>query len=268
MVLFGTAQFSALRIFEMQNKADNNMELQTLSMFGIKYAVATMAGAVICVKDHIEELRGKYICFSNVHTAVMAREHKEFRNILNKAAFVFADGHPIAWYQRRRGYLYAERVAGPDFMTEMFSLKGVSHYFYGSSEMTLQKLKHNLENEYPGINIKGLYSPPYRELTKEEDITDVERINAAGADIVWIGLGAPKQEKWMMAHEGRINGVMMGVGAGFDFHASTIKRAPKWIQKIGFEWLYRIFQDPRRLVKRYLVTNSKFVYYLVKDKLL
>ncbi|SES37986.1 N-acetylglucosaminyldiphosphoundecaprenol N-acetyl-beta-D-mannosaminyltransferase [Butyrivibrio fibrisolvens] len=252
----------------MYNKTDNDMELNTIDIFGIRYAIASMTGAVVCVKDSLESLKGRYICFSNVHTTVMAREHSSFRDILNGAAYVFADGNPIATYQKRRGFLYAERVAGPDFMSEMFGIKGISHYFYGSSERTLQKLKSNLEREYPGIVIKGLYSPPYRELTQAEDIADVDRINAAGADIVWIGLGAPKQEKWMYAHQGKINGVMMGVGAGFDFHASTIKRAPKWIQKIGFEWLYRIFQDPKRLVKRYMITNSKYIYYLIKDRLI
>ena len=131
----------------------------------------------------------------------------------------------------------------------------------------MDALKASLEAKYPGIIIKGMYSPPFRELTPEEDREDIERINAAGADIVWIGLGAPKQEKWMKAHEGKIHGVMMGVGAGFDFHAGTIKRAPLWIQKIGFEWLYRLFQDPKRLISRYFITNIKFMWYLTIDYL-
>ncbi len=108
-----------------------------------------------------------------------------------------------------------------------------------------------------------MYSPPFRKLTEEEDAADVKRINESGADIVWIGLGAPKQENWMRQHKDKINGVMMGVGAGFDFHAGTIDRAPVWIQKIGFEWLYRLFQDPGRLFKRYFVTNIKFFWYLL-----
>ncbi len=243
----------------------NKLDLDIKPMFGVNYAVASITGAVLCVKEHLADLKGKYICFSNVHTTVMARENDEYRNILNGAALVFADGNPIAKYQKRNGYLYAERVAGPDFMGEMFGIKGVSHYFYGSSDKTLKKLKSNLERDYPGIDIRGIYSPPYRKLTAEEDEFDIDRINSSGADIVWIGLGAPKQEKWMKAHEGKINGVMMGVGAGFDFHASTIKRAPKWIQTIGFEWLYRLFQDPKRLVKRYFVTNTKFLFYSFKD---
>ena len=111
-----------------------------------------------------------------------------------------------------------------------------------------------------------MYSPPFRALSEEEDRADVNLINGSGADIVWIGLGAPKQEKWMNAHRGEISGVMMGVGAGFDFHAGTIRRAPKWIQKIGLEWLFRLFQDPGRLFKRYFVTNGKFIWYLLTNR--
>ena len=200
----------------------------------------------------------------------MGRENPEYKEVLNSSAFTFADGTPIAKLQQKAGYIGAERVAGPDFMEHMFrdTTDGkVSHYFYGSSEETIEKLRENLLKKYPGINIAGMYSPPYRALSEEEDNADVERINASGADIVWIGLGAPKQEKWMLAHKDRINGVMMGVGAGFDFHAGTIKRAPVWIRKIGFEWLYRLFQDPGRLFKRYFVTNTKFIYYVTKDSM-
>ena len=125
----------------------------------------------------------------------------------------------------------------------------------------------DLLKKYPGIDIRGMYSPPFRKLSEEEDAADIERINASGADIIWIGLGAPKQENWMHAHKDKINGVMMGVGAGFDFHAGTIRRAPKWVQKIGLEWLYRMSQDPKRLSRRYLVTNTKFMYYNLVDRI-
>lgn len=237
-------------------------------LFGVDYSVARIEEAAHHVLTHLRELSGEYICFSNVHTSVMARESKEYRDILNNAAFVFADGKPIAMLQQKGGIVGAERVAGPDFMEHMFrdTQDGkLSHYFYGSSQVTLDALKDGLLKKYPGIEIKGMYSPPYRELSENEDKADIEKINASGADIVWIGLGAPKQEKWMNAHKGQISGVMMGVGAGFDFHAGTIKRAPGWVQKVGFEWLYRLFQDPGRLFKRYFVTNTKFAWYLFID---
>jgi exopolysaccharide biosynthesis WecB/TagA/CpsF family protein len=238
-------------------------------IFGIHYAVARVEEAVIHVIRHIDELSGKYICFSNVHTTVMGKEDPEYKAILNGAAFTFADGNPIAVLQQKSGFQLAERVAGPDFMEHMFRATkdgSLSHYFYGSTDATLSALKEKLEKKYPGIDIRGMYSPPFRALSEEEDKADIDMINASGADIVWIGLGAPKQEKWMKAHEGKIKGVMMGVGAGFDFHAGTIKRAPKWVQGVGFEWLYRLFQDPKRLVRRYLVTNIKFMWYLIFNK--
>ena len=238
-------------------------------LFGIHYAVARTEEAVLHVIRHIHELSGEYICFSNVHTSVMGKENQDYRRVLNGAAFTFPDGNPIAQFQQKMGHELSERVAGPDFMEHMFRNTAdgqLSHFFYGASQETLDALKVNLEKKYPGIVIKGMYSPPFRPLSEEEDKADIEMINAAGADIVWIGLGAPKQEKWMQAHKGLIHGVMMGVGAGFDFHAGTIKRAPKWIQNFGLEWLYRLFQDPGRLVKRYVVTNGKYMYYMFWEK--
>ncbi len=239
------------------------------NVFGVRYAIARTEEAVLHVVRHIKELSGKYICFSNVHTVVMAKEHKEYRDVLNDAALVFADGTPIAQQQQKNGYELAERIAGPDFMEHMFRLTAdgsLSHYFYGSSQETLDALESNLKKKYPGLDIRGLYSPPFRALSEEEDAADVEMINASGADIIWIGLGAPKQEKWMWDHKDRVNGVMMGVGAGFDFHAGTIKRAPKWIQRIGFEWFYRLFQDPKRLIGRYFVTNVKYFWYTFLER--
>lgn len=242
---------------------------ERFNLFGINYAISRTEEAVLHVMRHIKELSGEYICFSNVHTSVMAREDASYRDVLNGAAFVFPDGTPIATLEQKKGYIGAERVAGPDFMEHMFrdTQDGrLSHFFYGASQETLDALKENLLKKYPGIDIRGMYSPPFRALSEEEDRADVNLINGSGADIIWIGLGAPKQEKWMNAHKGEISGVMMGVGAGFDFHAGTIKRAPKWIQKIGLEWLFRLFQDPGRLFKRYFVTNGKFIWYLLTNR--
>jgi exopolysaccharide biosynthesis WecB/TagA/CpsF family protein len=149
-------------------------------------------------------------------------------------------------------------------MAELFRRSegtGLKHYFYGSTEETLDSLKKNLKENYPYMDIAGMYSPPFRELTPEEDENMVKLINASGADFVWIGLGAPKQEKWMAEHKDRIKGVMLGVGAGFDFHAGIVKRAPRVLQRLGLEWLYRLCQNPKRLLKRYLVTNTKFILY-------
>ena len=242
---------------------------EEFTVFGVNYAIARIEEAVLHVMRNLSGLSGKYICFSNTHTLVMARENEEYRNVLNGSAHTFADGNPIAKLQMKSGLTGVERVAGPDFMEHMFKDTAdgsISHYFYGSSQETLDALYKSLKEKYPDINIKGMYSPPYRELTEAEDEEDVRRINESGADIIWIGLGAPKQEKWMADHKDRIHGVMMGVGAGFDFHAGTIRRAPVWVQKIGMEWLYRLFQDPGRLFKRYVVTNCKFYIYRLMER--
>ena len=242
------------------------LRAERFTIFGVRYCVAKTEEAVRHVINHLDELKGKYICFSNVHTSVMAREHRDYAAVLNSAALVFPDGEPIATLERLKGFIDAERVAGPDFMAHMFSdtTDGrITHYFYGSTEENLKLLEENLTRKYPGIVIKGLYSPPFRDISPEEDQEDIDRINSSGADLVWIGLGAPKQEIWMKAHKDKINAVMLGVGAGFDFHAGSIERAPIWMQKIGLEWLYRLFKDPKRLFKRYIVTNVKFVWYIL-----
>jgi N-acetylglucosaminyldiphosphoundecaprenol N-acetyl-beta-D-mannosaminyltransferase len=138
--------------------------------------------------------------------------------------------------------------------------KGYRHYFYGSTEETLEKLYQTLEREYPGIQIAGMYSPPFRPMTEEEDKAIVERINETKPDFVWIGLGAPKQERWMAAHQGKVVGLMVGVGAGFDYFAGNISRAPRWMQRSNLEWLYRLMQDPKRLFHRYWHTNTRFIW--------
>ena len=155
-----------------------------------------------------------------------------------------------------------QRTTGPDYMGEIFKVsveKGYKHFFYGSSEETIEKLRKELTERYPGIDIVGMYSPPFRELTKEEDKEAIEMINKTDPDFVWVGLGAPKQERWMYKHQNKIKGLMVGVGAGFDYFAGNINRAPMWMQKMNLEWLYRLIQEPRRLFKKYLVTNTKFI---------
>ena len=230
--------------------------------------VTDMQRTVSYLQEHLEELHGEYICVSNVHTTVMASRNEAYRNIQNQAAMALPDGKPLTIVSRLRGFRNAGRVPGPDLMKEVFKVsekKGYTHYFYGSKEETLVKLKRNLLTEFPELKIVGMQSPPFRALTQEEDTEDVERINASGADFIWVGLGAPKQEQWMYNHRGQVCGLMLGVGAGFDFHAGTVKRAPKWMQECCLEWLYRLMQDPRRLLKRYATTNLDFIWQVIKE---
>ena len=234
--------------------------MKTCTILGTEIAVTTMEETVRYIEEHMEELRGKYICVSNVHTTVTAYEDESYRKVQNGAAFALPDGKPLSLYSKKHGFPEAERVAGPDLMGELFARdNGLTHYFYGGSEATIGTLREKLPKEYPHLKIAGMVSPPYRPLTKEEDAAQVEAMNASGADIIWIGLGAPKQERYMYEHQGLTQGVMVGVGAGFDYYAGTIRRAPMWMQKLSLEWLYRLMQDPKRLFKRYFVTNFKFL---------
>lgn len=244
--------------------------LKYYSILGTNINVINMEKTVSYIEEHLEELKGRYICVSNVHTTVTAYRDPAYRAVQNGAAMNIPDGKPLSIVQCMGGEKDAGRVPGPDLMPELFALsekKGYRHYFYGSTQETLDALKEKLSEKYPKMDIVGMYSPPFRPMTEEEDREAVERINAAKPDFIWVGLGAPKQEKWMADHEGRVCGVMLGVGAGFDFHAGTVKRAPKWMQEVCMEWLYRIGQDPKRLLIRYLDTNFSFVFDLMKEGL-
>ena len=220
------------------------------------------------ITGSLEALRGDYICVSNVHTTVMAFRDEEYRTVQNSAAMALPDGQPLSIVSRRRGYAQARRVPGPDLMPAILDLsqkKGYTHYFYGSTKSTLEQLTKAILLKYPKVEIAGMYAPPFRELTEEEDAEVVRRINDSGADFIWVALGAPKQEKWMYEHRGRVGGLMIGVGAAFDFIAGTVRRAPMWMQKFCLEWVFRIMQDPRRMVPRYLNTNFAFLYYVHKE---
>lgn len=231
--------------------------------------VLSMEQTVEYLDSHLEELRGEYVCVSNVHTTVMAYRDEEYRKVQNGSALNLPDGKPLSITQRKHGYEKAGRVPGPDLMLLIFALseeRGYRHFFYGSTQETLDKLVVNLKQKYPKLQIADSYSPPFRPLTEEEDREIIDRINNAKPDFIWVGLGAPKQEKWMAAHKHKVSGVMLGVGAGFDFHAGTVKRAPKWIQELCGEWFWRMLQDPKRLLPRYLDTNTAFLYYLWKER--
>lgn len=237
--------------------------MKTCNILGININVTNMNETVRYICNNLDKLKGNYICVSNVHTTVMAYEDEQYMKIQNSGAMALPDGAPLSVVSRKRGHKEAERVTGPDLMEEIFKIseeKGYKHYFYGSTQETLDELNIKLNEKYPKLNIVGMYSPPFRKLNGEEDIQIIGEINRRRADFIWVGLGAPKQEVWMYEHKNKVNGVMIGVGAGFDYHAEKIERAPKWMQKLSLEWVYRLCQDPRRLFKRYMNTNFKFIW--------
>lgn len=232
--------------------------------------VTSMPDTLAYIEEQIDSLRGKYICVSNVHTTVMSYENEQYRMVQNSAAMALPDGAPLSKYSRMQGFCDAKRVTGPDLMTELFRVseqKGYRHFFYGSTQQTLDDMRQALQRDYPNMVIAGMYAPPFRPLTNQEDKEVIVRINDAEPDFIWVGLGAPKQEEWMYDHRGKLNAVSVGVGAGFDYVAGRIRRAPKIMQVLCLEWLYRLMQDPKRLWKRYVVTNTKFVYYILRERL-
>ena len=244
-------------------------ELQHCEILKTNINVTNMSDTIKYIGEHLDNLRGKYICVSNVHTTVMSYENEEYRKIQNSAAMALPDGAPLSSYSRRKGYKQAQRVTGPDLMGKLFAIskeKGYRHYFYGATEETLQSMREVLERDYPGIEIAGMYAPPFRALTPQEDAQIVAKINESRPDFIWIGLGAPKQEEWMYQHMGQLQGVLIGVGAGFDYLAGYIKRAPRWMQRMSLEWLYRLLQDPKRLWRRYFTSNVKFICLTRMDK--
>lgn len=217
----------------------------------------------------------RYICICNVHSVVTATRDPEFKKAVNSADMATSDGAPIAWALRKLGFPTQERINGPDLMWRYLreaERAGQSVFFYGSTDETLMKLRSSIKREFPRLRVAGMHSPPFRAASSLEDAAQVEEINRSGANVVLVGLGCPKQEKWMAAHRGRINAVMIGVGAAFDYHSGTKKRAPLWWQNNGLEWLYRLGSEPRRLMGRYVVTNTLFVlgfaWQLLEKKIL
>lgn len=203
----------------------------------------------------------RYVCICNVHVVVTASRDPSYREVIDAADMATPDGAPVAWMLRRLGFAGQSRISGPDLMLalcEQCAEAGVPVYLYGSTESTLATLELRMRERFPMLQIMR-ESPPFRPLSALEDAQAVERINASGAGIVFVGLGCPKQERWMEEHRGKVHAVMIGVGAAFDFHAGNVKRAPAWMREHGLEWLHRLRSEPRRLWKRYLVTNTLFV---------
>lgn len=237
-------------------------QIPTCNIMGVNIAAINMDWLLKYLDKNIDLLHGDYICVSNVHTTVTSYEEPDYCAVQNGGLMAIPDGGPLSTVGRKRGHKNMARTTGPSLMGEIFKItakKGYRHFFYGSKQETLDLLEQKLNERYPGIQIAGMYSPPFRPLTEDEDVAVIKMINESKPDFVWIGLGAPKQERWMADHQGKIDGLMLGVGAGFDYYAGNIKRAPKWMQKRNLEWVYRLIQDPRRLFNRYLHTNVKFI---------
>lgn len=234
----------------------------TALILGVPIDALDWSDAINRIRQWACNRESRYVCICNVHSVVTASGDSQFRSVIGEADMATPDGKPVAWMLRQLGFSDQQRINGPDLMwkyCEQAAQSGEAIFLYGGTEETLALLQRRLAQALPGLRIAGAVSPPFRALSEAEDAMDVERINASGAGTVWVSLGCPKQEKWMAEHRGRINAVMIGVGAAFDYHAGTITRAPRWMQDWGLEWLHRLASEPRRLWRRYLVTNTLFI---------
>lgn len=230
-------------------------------VLGVPIDGLSWAQALDWLMEGARQRPSRYVAICNVHVVVSAVQDANFLAVIQGADMATPDGAPVAWMMRRLGYRDQPRISGPDLMwalCQRAAEEGVGVYCYGSTPETLERLRQNLLAAFPALRLT-VESPPFRPLTVEEDAAVVGRINASGAGLVFVGLGCPKQERWMAEHRGRIRAVMLGVGAAFDFHAGTVRRAPRWMREHGLEWLHRLCTEPRRLWKRYLVTNTVFV---------
>lgn len=233
------------------------------NVFGVQVSATTYDEAVEAILAAAKHRRSAAVSLHAAHAVVTASDDPALREKVNRFQMIAPDGQPVRW---ALNWLYGaglkDRVYGPELTLRLCRAaaeRGVSIYLYGSSPQVIEALSCKLVDKYPGLIIAGAEAPPFRPLSPEEDDAMVERINASGAGLVFIGLGCPKQDHFAADHMDRIQGVQVCVGAAFDFHAGNKRTAPAWMQRRGLEWLFRLGQEPRRLWKRYLVTNTLFL---------
>ena len=240
-----------------------------VNILGVGAMPLDLGKAVAMLEKWRVEKRREYVCLISVHGLVVAQREPTVRSALNHCGLAAEDGMPLVWWSRLAGFPHARRVCGSDLLDEVCA-HGVPrkyrHYFYGASPRVLELLVDRLQRRHPGLIVAGYCSPPFRTLTAVENAEDIAAINEARPDFVWVGLGMPKQEKWMVEHLGQIEATaLIGIGAAFDFHAGTKPRAPIWMQRSGLEWLFRLMTEPRRLAHRYLIDNALFVTYMLQQ---
>ena len=239
---------------------------QTYQILGSRIHPTSYPEATRQILAWSSELVGRYVCAATVHMVMEAFDFPEFTAILNQADLVTPDGMPLVWSLRALGAHDQQRVYGPDLTLHVAQAAGeggVPVGFYGGDSDTLQMMIFALKTSFPELKVAYQYSPPFRPLTNEEDNAIVNDIMASGARILFVGLGCPKQERWMFDHREKLPLVMLGVGAAFDFIGGTKRQSPNWMQRIGLEWFFRFFQEPSRLWRRYLVQNPRFIWFII-----
>lgn len=249
--------------------------MPTVELLGVRVSTApleeTARIVVELAQDGIPAKAPHYVCATSVHGLIEASERPDFRAILNGATVIAPDGMPLVWLGRMLGHGSMQRVYGPDLMKRVCELSAgrpIRHFFYGGAPGVAAELGERLSALYPGLQVAGAFSPPFRELTQVELGEVATRINGSGADIVWVGLSTPKQERWIDVIRPLLRArVLVSVGAAFDFCTGRIRQAPPWIGRAGLEWLYRLAHEPRRLWRRYAYNNPRYVYLAARQLL-
>lgn len=240
-----------------------------VDVLGVPVSAVDMSEALSAIDGWIRTNASQYVCVTGVHGVMESRRDAALRAIHAQAGMVTPDGMPLVWLSRAAGHRHVTRVYGPDLLLACCAAgvpRGYRHYFYGGGPGIAAQLADRLTRQVPGLQVAGVYSPRFGTLTPAEDAAACARIDAAAPDIVWVGLGTPRQERWMAGHVGRLRApVLIGVGAAFDFHAGVKAQAPRWMQRSGLEWLFRLASEPRRLGPRYLVNNPAFVWALARE---
>lgn len=244
-------------------------EPKRVNVIGVPISVVNLDIAVDFVANNLDNIRGEYICASNAHTCVTAHEDSNYLKVQSESIMSLPDGKPLAVAGKKKGFKEMEKTTGMRFMQSIFNDKRFSncrHYFYGNSEDRLTLMIEKLKVEYPDLNICGYEPSVFHDLNNQEINDLINRINESDADFVWIGLGAPKQELLMHKMKDKTNTIMTGVGGVFNIFAGVVSDAPMWMQKVGLEWFYRLIKEPKRLFKRYLFTNTKYIMYCFFQK--
>ena len=240
------------------------------SILGMKISETSYADATRQIQLWSQIGESRYICIANVHVLMEAHDADTFRKMINNADLVTPDGMPLVWMMRLKGQRDQKRVYGPTLMLHVLEAAAnekIPVGFYGGRPEVLKLLEDRIKTCYEGLNAVFSMSPPFIDMALDQDTQVVNQINSSGARILFVGLGCPKQEIWMSMHRDKVNAVMLGVGAAFDFHAGVKPQAPVWMQRIGLEWLFRLFTEPRRLWKRYLIHNPRFFVLAIADLL-
>jgi N-acetylglucosaminyldiphosphoundecaprenol N-acetyl-beta-D-mannosaminyltransferase len=251
----------------MQSPLEQDAKLPSpdTTIVGMKVSSTDYAHASGAVQKWAQHGASKYVCVASVNNVMEAYDSAEFQRVMNQADLVTPDGIPVVWGLRLLGHKDASRVYGPDLtpiLLRMAAETGLPVGFYGGAPEVLKRLLEVVAKRFPAVHVAYSFSPPFRPLTPEEDEQVTDAINAAGVRILFIGLNTPKQDYWMAAHKGRVQAVMIGVGAAFDYLAGSKRQAPRWMMPLGLEWLFRLSTEPRRLWKRYLKHNPRYVVLL------